>query len=135
MTTFLPKESFTSVAGRSPGFPVCAARLLPDPRGDQWLMPGTRRRLRRLPVTVAGPRQILTAFPILPPPGEDGGHLRRYVGGRVYGRWGGSVKIPRVSPSGAGGFCGAGEGNHIQVSLRPAADLRRLALHSFAESP
>ena len=111
MTTFLPKESFTSVAGRSPGFPVCAFRLLPDPRGDQWLMPGTRRRLRRLPVTVAGPRQILTAFPILPPPGEAADTCAVMSAGSV-GRVAGFVK----------GFSGAVHSGALRASEDPLRD-------------
>ena len=41
-------------------------------------MSGTRRPMGRQPVTVAGPRQIYTAFPILPLPCGNG-HLRRYL--------------------------------------------------------
>ena len=41
-------------------------------------MPGTRRPMGRQPVTVAGPRQICTAFPILPLSCSSG-HLRRYL--------------------------------------------------------
>ena len=43
-------------------------------------MPGTRRPVGRQPVTVAGPRQICTAFPILPLP-YSSEHLRRYLMG------------------------------------------------------
>ena len=54
---------------------------------NQWLMPGTRRPAGRQPVTVAGPRQICTAFPILPLP-WDSEHLRRYLIGLLKGlRW------------------------------------------------
>ena len=50
-------------------------------------MSGTRRLVGCQPVTVAGPRQIYTAFPILPLP-YNSGHLRRYLLGLLKGlRW------------------------------------------------
>ena len=47
-------------------------------------MSGTQRLVGRQPVTVAGPRQICTAFPILPLPCGNG-HLRRYLMGLLKG--------------------------------------------------
>ena len=74
--TFLPKGVVHLDRRQVSWLPVVRIPTPSRPAGSVG-MSVTRRPMDRQPVTVAGPRQICTAFPILPLPGGRG-HLQPY---------------------------------------------------------